>query len=131
MKDKKDLQHVHDDLPQEIKGGFVKSKSEALIADRLHAMGVPYHYEPLVGGDGGPLLCPDFLVLNKRTRESFYWEHFGLMDDAQYSTRCVEKLAMYAEKGFLVGTDLTATFESSAHPLDTRLVERIIERMLG
>lgn len=167
LKDKEDLLHIYEDLPQEIKGyvtpildddeeyarkwqnqwvpqndipmktkyktlrgDFVRSKSEALIADRLYANGIPYHCEPLMGGKGKSLMSPDFMALNKRIRKTFFWEHFGMMDDATYCNRSIDKIVEYSRKGHLIGTDFIATFETSEHPLDTRLVERIIEGML-
>lgn len=167
LKDKKDLSHIYNDMPKELKqhikpqmdeneeyaakwqskkllsnsmekkhpcktlrGEYVRSKSEALIADRLYANGIPYHYEPMVMKTGWPSLSPDFYVLNKRTRENFFWEHFGKMDDPAYCNKNMKKIKDYADMGYIQGKDLIITYETLEHPLDTNYIERIIKRLL-
>lgn len=167
LKDKKDLSHIYDDMPKELKqhikprmdeneeyaakwqskklltsnlekkhpcktlrGEYVRSKSEALIADRLFARGVPYHYEPMVMLTGRPTLCPDFYVLNKRTKENFFWEHLGMMDDPAYCNRNMKKIKDYMDMGYIQGKDLIITYETKEYPLDTDYIEKIIKRLL-
>lgn len=167
LKDRKDLAHIYDDMPKELKqhikprmdeneeyaakwqskklltnsmekkhpcktlrGEYVRSKSEALIADRLFARGVPYHYEPMVMLTGRPTLCPDFYVLNKRTEENFFWEHLGMMDDPTYCNRNMKKIRDYTDMGYIQGKDLIITYETKEYPLDTNYIEKIIERLL-
>ena len=109
-------------------GVRVRSKSEVLIADALEAAGVPYKYErPLNLGGYNPVY-PDFTVLNKRTRAEYYWEHFGGMDDAEYREGMVHKLNSYALAGIFPGDRLLATYETSQTPLDTRVVQAVIEK---
>lgn len=85
----------------------VRSKSEIIIADTLFRYNVPYRYEfPLTlrrsntaatgntatsGHHTSITLYPDFLCLNTRTRQEFFWEHFGLMDEPVYSTNAAGK----------------------------------------
>ena len=77
----------------------VRSKSEVLIADALARCNIPYRYEfPLkLHRTSGEIatLHPDFLCLNVRTREEFYWEHFGLMDNPEYANNAAGKLRLY------------------------------------
>ena len=73
---------------------------------------------------------PDFLCLNLRTRGEFYWEHFGKMDDEDYKSNAVGKLNLYAENSFFPGRNLIMTMESNGEPLDTRVVERMINEFL-
>ena len=116
-------------------GERVRSKSEVIIADALLRNGVPYCYEvPLklkrIGESGNVTFHPDFLCLNVRTRREFYWEHFGIMDDADYKDNAVGKLNLYAENGFLPGSNLIITMESGVESLDTRVVEKLIKEFL-
>lgn len=110
------------------KGEQVRSKSEILIADRLYAKGVPYHYEPVFDPtEEHAQLSPDFLILNVKTRKNYVWEHLGRMDDPDYCANNLWKLEQYANAGFIQGVNMIVTHESSEYPLSTRLVDQIIE----
>ncbi len=116
-------------------GERVRSKSEVIIADALLRSGVPYCYEvPLklkrIGESGNVTFHPDFLCLNVRTRQEFYWEHFGMMDDEYYKDNVVGKLNLYAGNGFLPGRNLIFSMESVVESLDTRVVEKMIKEFL-
>ena len=112
----------------------VRSKSEVLIADALARHNIPYRYEyPLqLRRNSGDLVTfhPDFLCLNVRTRSEFYWEHFGRMDDPEYSNNAAGKLRLYTENGLLPGRNLILTMETQTGPLSTRTVEQLIESYL-
>jgi len=110
------------------KGEHVRSKSEILIADRLYAKGIPYHYEPVFDPtEEHAQLSPDFLILNVKTRKNYVWEHLGRMDDQDYRADNLWKLEQYANAGFIQGVNMIVTHESSKYPLSTRLVDQIIE----
>ena len=111
-------------------GGFaVRSKSEVIIADRLHAANIPFRYEqPLRVGRLG-LVHPDFFILNAHTRREVVWEHFGIMDNPDYCDRALRKIALYAKAGLVPGDGLIVTFESSSQPLDIRAVESYVEAL--
>jgi hypothetical protein len=107
----------------------VRSKSEVLIANALVDYKVPFKYEcPLKVG--GFYKYPDFTVLNVKTRKAFYWEHFGIMDDAGYVNSMMEKYRLYEKMGLVLGKDYIVTFESRHVPLSTQSVENIIKRYL-
>ena len=113
------------------KGDIVKSKSELIIADRLDAAGVPYIYEFTAGLSGGDYIFhPDFLVLNKRTRQQFFWEHCGKMDDPTYCAETQYRLDKYAQNGFFPGKNMILTYESSKLPLSTTYVDMLIKEFL-
>ena len=124
------------DVPKEsphytMRGEHVRSKSEILIADRLYARGVPYHYELAFSpNEGVSIRHPDFTVLNTRTLEEFYWEHLGKMDDPRYSVTSKEKVEWFAAYGIVPGRRLIVTFETSMSPLNTRYVDRLIDLYL-
>ncbi len=111
-------------------GENVKSKSEKIIADKLYIMKVPYCYEVPLYFKGYGYVKPDFKVLNMETRQEFYWEHFGMMNDDNYVRKTMKKIRQYGKNGFIQGKNLILTFESSECPLDIKNVEKIIEALL-
>lgn len=123
-------------------GERVRSKSEVIIADTLFRYNIPYRYEfPITLKRINPddirrdfsnsiTLYPDFLCLNTRTRTEFYWEHFGLMDDPDYSNNAAGKLRLYTENGILPGRNLIITMETQSEPLSSRTIEQIITSFL-
>lgn len=112
------------------RGDRVRSKSEQIIADRLFDAGVPYRYEYPLPIEGGRPIYTDFTVLNKRTRNMYRWEHFGRMDDPKYRKTFFWKQFMYCQKGYIPGINLIMTFEDNENPLDTRYVDKLIEKFL-
>ena len=114
----------------------VRSKSEVLIADALTRHGIVYRYEYPVqlhhsSNSGTPVkFYPDFLCLNVRTRVEFYWEHFGRMDNTEYSNNATAKLRLYTENGIIAGRNLIITMETQTEPLSTRVLEKIIAEFL-
>ena len=124
------------------RGERVRSKSEVIIADTLFRHNIPYRYEfPItlkrinpddIRRDFGRsiTLYPDFLCLNTRTRQEFYWEHFGLMDDPAYSNNAAGKLRLYTENGILAGRNLIITMETQTEPPSIKALEKLIEEFL-
>ena len=107
----------------------VRSKSEVLIANTLFYMDIPYRYEcPLKLGR--QLLHPDFTVLNTRTRKEYFWEHFGMMDNANYAEQVVERMNLYQKGGIYPGEQLIITMESSRKSLSTKRIKEIAEHYL-
>ena len=113
-----------------LKNEKVRSKSEVIIANMLNTKGIPYHYEYPVQIRADVIFHPDFLCLNKRTRQEFYWEHCGKMDDIEYSSNLVKRLSDYSQKNILPGKNLILTMETSDHPLNTKDVEKVINSYL-
>ena len=113
------------------RGEMVRSKSELLIADLLYEMEIPYRYEPRVRMKGGNYKYPDFLILNRKTRQTIYWEHLGLMDDPDYLNNNLAKILEYGENGICLGKNLMITFETSEHPLNVRWIRKILSEILG
>lgn len=108
----------------------VRSKSEVIIADRLFSEGIPYHYEVPISLNQMDVIHPDFFVLNKRTRKSYFWEHLGMMDSPSYCIDNVRKLQDYANAGYLQGKNFIVTFETSKTPLDTKYIDALIKEYL-
>ncbi len=107
--------------PQQLKyetvnGLRVRSKSEAMIALLLSEQQIPFRYEaPLT------LNCctiyPDFTLRHPRTGETFYWEHFGRLDQPGYRNTFYKKLQLYMENDILPPGKLILTWETNSEPL--------------
>lgn len=112
---------------------YVRSKSEVIIADRLHNQGIPYRYEErLILEYEGEMFryYPDFTILNKRTRQIIYWEHLGMLGDEDYLISNLNKLDVYAHNDIISGKNLIVTCECSGKQLSTELVDLYIELLL-
>jgi ATP-dependent exoDNAse (exonuclease V) alpha subunit len=75
-------------------GTLLRSKSELLIYQRLYDKGLNPQYElplPL----GGMIKFPDFTIEDKKTNKKYFWEHCGLLFDAEYKGRWEEKKEWY------------------------------------
>ncbi len=108
----------------------VRSKSELIIANLLEQYGVPYKYEKPIYLRGLGQVRPDFTCLNVRLGEEYVWEHFGMMDNAGYANKNIEKISIYQQNGFFSGKNMIATFESSQTPLSSKMIKGVIEEYL-
>ena len=108
-----------------LNGERVRSKAEAMMADRLKFYNIPYKYECPIVVDG-EVFHPDFTVLRVRDRKVFYWEHCGLMDKEDYANYAVSKFNKYAKEGIILGKNLFATFETGRCPMDTGAIDSLI-----
>jgi hypothetical protein len=79
---------------------LVRSKSEWIIADKLHAAGITYVYEPEVTL-AGKLRWPDFVISDERRGVTWYWEHLGRMDLGEYRDRWKAKSLEYQSAGIV------------------------------
>lgn len=115
-----------------MRGDVVRSKSEVIIADRLFKAGIPYRYEVIFPMKFEDLtyVYPDFQILKTSTKEVFFWEHLGMMDDPKYANGQIKKISGYARSGYILGKSLILTFESKERPLDTFCVDGLIETFL-
>ena len=112
------------------KGEIVRSKSEKIISDKLYMLGIPYVYEFPLNLNGIGYIRPDFYVLNVRTREAFYWEHFGMMDDSDYSEKAIKRIESYEKNKIFPGRNLILTYETSNHPINNKTIDEIINEYL-
>ena len=77
------------------RGDLVRSKSELVIADKLHARGIDYAYEQPLVLPNGRTRYPDFTIADHARGVTFYWEHLGMLDDQGYKARWEDKRAEY------------------------------------
>ena len=125
-----------EDMPEYLtaRGERVRSKSEIIIADTLLRLKIPYRYEypiNLKTQNGERLtLYPDFTCLNLRIRKELYWEHFGMMDNSEYSEHAVQKLRLYEQNGIVSGKNLIITTETATLPINTKQIELLAKSYL-
>ena len=82
------------------RGELVRSKSERIIADKLHQNGIDYQYEhPLNLGDTE--YFPDFTVVDDDSGIAWYWEHNSLLDNSESQQRWERKLKNYRGEGIV------------------------------
>lgn len=112
------------------KGERVRSKSEILIANALNKHGIPYKYEAPLFLEGYGTIHPDFTVLNVRERKTYYFEHLGMMDDAEYVEKALYRISMYERNGIFPGKELILSHETSKYPMNPKNVEHLIEKYL-
>ena len=109
-----------------IKGERMRSKSEKIIADCLYYNNIPYKYEKPIKLDN-ITVYPDFTVLNVDQRREIIWEHFGMMDNEEYTKNAVRKIQSYEKAGYFMGDKVIYSFETKMTPIDTRLIEKTID----
>lgn len=109
-------------------GLYVRSKSEALIAETLEKYHIPSRYEQVLNV-GGALLVPDFTIRRGDGR-LFYWEHEGLTNSRQYLTRQRRKEELYAGVGIVPWKNLIVTYDNEDGCIDLRIVEAEIRSKL-
>ena len=92
-----DNKHIH----RSRRGELMISKSEVIIANELATAGIVYEYErPFVGKDNSRRY-PDFTIEDADTGTTWFWEHLGMLGDAEYERKWKLKLAWYAENEIL------------------------------
>jgi len=76
------------------------------------------------------VVYPDFTCLNVRTRKEFVWEHFGMIDVPEYCQNMASKMEMYLMNGFCLGKNFVMTTETHDRPLNSMMVEKILEQLV-
>lgn len=113
------------------RGELVISKSEVIIANEFHRLGIDYHYEkPLQFGTDKPRY-PDFTIDDPATGSTVYWEHCGMLSDDGYRERWEKKQEWYRSNGVLPLSEgggpngiLVVTDELSG--IDSTIIEKIV-----
>jgi len=77
-----------------LRGDLVRSKSEWIIADKLHWAGIDYQYEQLIILDSVERY-PNFTIVDDDSGTTWYWEHNGMLSNEEYRQRWERKLAAY------------------------------------
>ena len=108
-------------------GRLFRSKSEAQIATEMYKKSVPYRYEEDYEING-IVYHPDFTIRHPKTGETYYWEHFGRIDDEGYNLRNARKLTDYESVGIIPDVNLIITWESRRYPLSISKIEETVAK---
>lgn len=112
------------------RGERVRSKSEKMIADKLHLLHIPYIYEkPARIAIAGPV-DTDFTLLDLKERQDIRMEHFGMMERLKYLKRALNKNEGYQLSGYTLGDRFLCTFESDSHVLNMQHFEAMLHQRL-
>ena len=113
-----------------VKGERVRSKSEKILADLFERKNIPYRYEYPLKLLDSKIIYPDFTILNKRTRKVYYWEHLGMMDDAEYAENAIKRIQSMEASGILPGKNLLIMAETKQNPISIKSVNILIQEYL-
>ena len=105
------------------------SKSEVIMENALIYLNIPYVYEvPMI--IGGKTFCPDFIVLNTRTKQEFLFEHIGYFVSEDYRERYLRKLTHYIENGYIPNVNLLLTYEDMNGDIDVSSIYKLLKAHL-
>jgi len=118
------------------RGEMVRSKSEVIIANLLHSMGISYAYEQPFTGKDGSVKYPDFTIEDAETGQRVFLEHLGLLHNSAYKRRWDAKVEWYRDQGVLSAEEgegdggllLTTTEENG---FDSAVVEKKLRTTFG
>lgn len=113
-------------IHKSLSGNLVRSKSEALIDMLLFTNQIPFRYECALHL-GSNTFFPDFTIKHPHTGKIYYWEHFGKMDDPNYSKNTFNKLQLYASHNIIPSIQLITTYETKNNPLTSETIDEIIK----
>ena len=120
------------------RGELVRSKSELVIADKLHARGIDYSYEERLVLPNGRERYPDFTIEDPASGTTFYWEHLGMLADPEYRSRWERKRKEYIGAGIRPHEDgggpegtLIETHDDPGGGPDSNHIANLIEELLA
>lgn len=109
------------------RGEKVRSKSQVIIANALHQVGIDYRYEqPLTGQRRGGQILPAFVVLDG-DGQPIVWEHLEDLGTPERVQEWEERHKWYEANGFMVGINLFVTRDEPDGGLDSRKIRKLAE----
>lgn len=118
------------------KGEFMISKSEVIIADKLHNKGVQYVYEAPISDGKGVTIHPDFTIEDPDSGIIYYWEHLGLLPKDDYRSKWNRKKEWYDRNGIVeykvnpnADKQLIITRDKPDGGIDSSEIKDIIEEL--
>ena len=105
-------------------GVYVRSKSEALISEKLFDRDVPNRYEQIIRLEGKKY-APDFTFRDFRG-EWFFWEHAGKMNEVKYVRRHLKKMSVYERCGIVPWKNLIVTYDTLDGGINMAFIDSII-----
>ena len=131
-----EIQHIYDSLnsfrKEMVTPVFVSDEDFTANwkASEYTSLGFPYRYEYPLQLQSGIITHPDFTCLNVKTRQEYIWEHFGIMDNAEYACNAIKKISDYANSGYVLGRNFIATFETANTPINANCIDSLIKSHL-
>ena len=110
------------------RGLKVRSKGELLVTEALYKYDVPFRYEEVLLIDGLRLV-PDFTI-RRRDGSLCYWEHCGLMGDADYRERQRQKFRLYERADIVPWKNLIVTYDGEDGGINIAVIESEIRNKL-
>lgn len=112
--------HIH----RTERGEFVRSKSELVVSNVFHALGMDYHYEmKITGRHTGGTMLPDFVFITTKD-ELIVWEHLGMLDKPEYKKRWRVKQQWYEDNDFIMGVNLFVSRDQADGSLDSQVLRK-------
>lgn len=109
-----------------LRGDYVRSKSEVIIANTYFGKDTQYRYEEIIRV-GNKTFSPDFTILIPRLNKIKYHEHFGMMHDKQYRERAFQKIEAYIAAGYRPYEDILFTFDDLDGNINTQILDKLID----
>jgi hypothetical protein len=112
------------------------SKSEVIIANELASAGIDYEYErPYIGKDK-TRRYPDFTIEDADTGVTWFWEHLGMLGDAEYERKWKLKLEWYRDNGIKPeveggGPNGTLVTSTETEGIEHNQIARLIRKIKG
>lgn len=106
-----------------IRGDLVRSKFEAMVANILFRMGLPYRYEQ-IHTFGKSSIATDFTILDPRTNEEVLLECYGMLERGSYRETYIRKHTTYVRNGKIPGINMLEFFETDTYKFDELTAER-------
>ncbi len=120
------------------KGEFMISKSEVIIADKLHNNNIPYVYEASLTDDRKITIHPDFTIEDDDTGITYYWEHLGLLVKDDYRSSWKRKQEWYKRNGIVdykensdADKQLITTRDKPDGGIDSLEIKKLIDKLFG
>lgn len=108
-----------------LKGDYVRSKSEVIIANCYYLKDIQYRSEE-VTKVGKYFFAPDFKILVPGKRKIKLHEHFGMMHDSEYREKALWKISVYIENGYRPYEDIIFTFDNLDGNIDAKNLDVLI-----
>ena len=58
------------------------------------------------------------------------WEHMGMLDEDGYRDYALDKITAYEKNGIFPGDKLILTLETLKSPMNSKIIEKIIDQYL-
>ena len=127
-----DNKHIH----RSRRGELMISKSEVIIANELASASIEYEYErPYIGKDA-TRRYPDFTIEDADTGVTWFWEHLGMLGDAEYDRKWKLKLGWYRDNGIILdelgdGPNGRLVTSTETEGIDQEQIARLIKKIKG